>query len=61
MFHFVMQGSGFLRGSGGDRYPLERFYLAVVPKGLRHTLECGDEVRQQLTIEAPPAGEGVVS
>ena len=60
MFHFVMQGSGFLRGPDGDQYPLERFYLAVVPKGLRHALECGDEVRSERTIEAPPAGEGVV-
>ena len=60
MFHFVMQGSGFLRGSGGDPYPLERYYLAVVPKGLRHTLECGDEAQLEQTIEAAPAGGGVV-
>lgn len=60
MFHFVMQGSGFLRGPDGDVYPLERFFLAVVPKGLRHALECGDEVWSERTIEAPPVGEGVV-
>ena len=60
MFHFVMQGSSFLRGPDGERHPLERFSLAVVPKGARHNLECGEEVRSELTVEAPPADAGVV-
>ena len=60
MFHFVMQGSGTLRGPEGEEYPLERFSLAVVPSGVRHTLECGIDVQSERTIEAPPSGEGVV-
>ena len=60
MFHFVMQGSGLLRGPEGDLYQLDRFSLAVVPKGTSHALECGHEVRSELTVEAPPTDEGVV-
>ncbi len=60
MFHFVMQGRGILRGPEGQEFPLERFFLAVVPSGFRHTLECGVDVRSERIIEAPPTGEGVV-
>ena len=60
MFHFVMQGSGILRGPAGETYQLDRFSLGVVPKGIKHTLECGDDVRSELTIEEPPSEEGVV-
>ena len=60
MFHYVMQGSGILRGSEGQEFPLERFSLAVVPTGVRHTLECGVDVQSERVIEAPPTGEGVV-
>lgn len=60
MFHFVMQGSGFIRGPDGDAYELERFSLAVVPKGVRHNLECGQEIQSERTIEEPPTEEGLV-
>jgi len=60
MFHFVMQGNGILRGPEGEEYPLERFYLAVVPSGIRHALECGIDVQSERIIDAPPTGEGVV-
>ena len=60
MFHFVMQGSGFLRGPENELYPLERFYLAVIPQGIRHSLECGLQVESERVIDAPPTGEGVV-
>jgi hypothetical protein len=30
-FHFVMQGSGLLRLPDDTTYPMERFFLAVVP------------------------------
>ena len=60
MFHFVLQGSGLLRGSDGKQHRLERFSLAIVPKGSRHALECGNEVQSERLIEAPPTGEGVV-
>jgi len=60
MFHFVVQGNGILRGPEGEEYPLERFYLAVVPSGVRHALECGIDVQSERIIDAPPTGEGVV-
>ena len=60
MFHFVLQGSGVLRGPEGGSYPLERFSLAVVPKGSRHALECGQDVRSERTVEAPSTDQGVV-
>ena len=60
MFHFVLQGNGFVREPGGQLHRLERFYLAVVPKGTAHALECGPEIRSERVIEAPPTSEGVV-
>ena len=41
-------------------YSVERFPLAVVPSGIRHTLECGLDVQSERVIEAPPTGEGIV-
>ena len=60
MFHFVMQGSGVLRLPDDRTYPMERFSLAVVPHGAKHTLECGTDVQSERTIDAPPSGDGVV-
>lgn len=60
MFHFVLQGNGVLRGPQGDTHRLERFCLAVVPKGAQHALECGPEVQSERTIRTAPTGEGVV-
>ena len=60
MFHFVLQGSGFVRGRGVESQRLERFYLAVIPKGTPHSLECGTEIRSERAIQAPPTAEGVV-
>ena len=60
MFHFVLQGNGFIRGPGGQLHRLERFHLAVVPKGIPHALECGPEIRSERVVEAPPPSEGVV-
>ena len=31
MFHFVMQGSGILRGPDGQEFPLERFFWPWCP------------------------------
>ena len=61
MFHFVLHGSGRLRGMDGKTYRIEPFFLAVVPKGARHSLECGTRVQSERAIEAPPEGHGVVS
>ena len=60
MFHFVLEGSGFVIGPGGQRHRLERFCLAVVPKGTPHSIECGASIRSERSIPAPPVVEGVV-
>ena len=39
---------------------MKRFSPAVVPHGAKHTLECGDDVQSERTIDAPPTGDGVV-
>ena len=44
----------------GRTYPMERFFLAVVPHDAKHTLECGTDVQSERTIESPPTGDGVV-
>ena len=58
MFHFVLQGSGFVRAGGGRPQRLEPFYLAVVPKGVPHALECGVEIRSERAIQAAPEPDG---
>lgn len=60
MFHFVLQGSGVLRGPSGEAHRLDRFCLGVVPKGVPHALECGPEVRSERAIDGPPTGKGIV-
>lgn len=59
MFHFVLQGSGALRGPQGERHRLERFWLGVVPRGSPHALECGAEVRLVRAVETAPEGDGI--
>lgn len=54
MFHFVLQGSGILRGSHGENLMIYPYCLAVVPQGAQHSLECGLDVRSVRTIEGPP-------
>lgn len=60
MFHFVLQGSGVVRVPGGRPQRLERFYLAVVPKGVPHALECGVDIRSEKVIEAPTTRDETV-
>lgn len=60
MFHFVLEGSGVLRGPDGRAQPIGRYNLAVVPSGARHSLECGSEVTAERDIASHPSGEGIV-
>ena len=60
MFHFVLKGSGFLRVPGGQPRRLEPYYLAVVPKGIPHALECGVEISSERAIRVAPEPGGVV-
>lgn len=58
--HFVLQGSGVLRGPQGETHSLERSWLAMVPQGTPHALECGTKVRSERAVEAAPASDGIV-
>lgn len=43
MLHFVLMGSGFVLSATGTVQPLRPCTLAVVPKGVRHSLESSGE------------------
>lgn len=58
MFHFVLQGSGALRGPR-ELLTLYPYCLAVVPAGTQHALECGGQVKSVRAIDAPPEGPGI--
>ncbi len=45
---------------GGPPRRLERFYLAVVPKGIPHALECGVDIRSERVIETPTTSDEAV-
>ena len=60
MFHFVLQGNGFIREPSGELHRLEQFCLAVVPKGIPHALECGPEIRSERVVDTLPMSEGVI-
>ena len=59
-FHFVVQGRGLLRGPDGKTHALERYSLAVVPKGMPHALECGPRVDSERVAEDRKSDDGVV-
>lgn len=54
MFHFVLQGSGTLRGPGDESHHLGRYWLAVVPQDAPHALECGSHVSSVRVINSGP-------
>ena len=60
MFHFVLRGSGFVREPDGRLHGIERFHLAIVPKGIPHALECGVDIRSERVVQEPPTSDGVV-
>ncbi len=59
MLHFVLRGTGILRGPGGESFPMKRFSLAVVPPGAEHTLECGTEVQRVRAAKAKSTNGGI--
>lgn len=56
MFHFVIKGSGVMRGPGGETHQLWPYCLGVVPPGVAHALECGSTIRSTEVIHPPPEG-----
>ena len=51
MLHFVLAGSGFVRSAAGTVQPLKTCSLAVVPKGVQHSLEPGSEIVNECAID----------
>lgn len=56
MLHFVLQGSGVVRGPRGEVYALGPSWLGVVPSGVAHTLECSTKERTPRQMGAPLEG-----
>ncbi len=62
MFHFVLHGSGVLRGPRGEPQMLFPYSLAVIPRGIEHTIECGTDIQSEHSIDrTPPPGSGVLT
>lgn len=59
MLHFVLRGKGIVRGPDDRAHRLGPGWLVVVPKGVMHALESGDEVREERRIDPPPEGTPV--
>lgn len=48
--HYVLEGNGELRLGSGDVLPLARNWLAVMPSGLSHAIQCSP-VREEAGVE----------
>jgi len=59
MLHYVLQGQAVVRGLDGVERKLEPNWLAIVPKGAKHTLESSGAIENEKKIEAPPEGSPV--
>ena len=51
MLHFVLEGKGTLRLSGGNELPLQAGFLAVIPKGSRHALASNADVHRESQVD----------
>ena len=57
MIHFVLQGSGVVRGQHGEAHAVVPFWLVVVPPATRHVLESCDDPQRERRIESTPEGQ----
>jgi AraC family transcriptional regulator, activator of mtrCDE len=53
VFHFILQGEGFLRLGTGEVHALRPNLLVVMPPSLPHSIECGTQVSH----ETGPSGQ----
>lgn len=59
MVHFVLKGSGLVRGPKSQTHHLGPNFFAIVPAGAPHALEANGVVQYELRIEDPPAEKPV--
>jgi AraC-like DNA-binding protein len=59
MLHYALKGAAVVRGLDGIERKLDPNWLAIVPKGVKHTLASAGAVDHEITIEAPPEGSPV--
>lgn len=59
LVHFVLEGTGVLYGPRNDVHPVAPLHLAVVPAGVKHVLEAGSEITNDLHIDVSPSGDQV--
>lgn len=59
MLHFVLKGSGAISDTNRDLHPIGPNYLAIVPRGIAHTLQPRGEVQSECRIDGPPPGTPV--
>ncbi len=56
MIHFVLEGTGVVRGPSGDAYSVAPYWLIVVPPRTRHALESGENPQHERHIDASAGG-----
>lgn len=54
--HYVLKGSGVIRGPDGRSHPISRSGLVIVPPLAVHVLEAGSTIRDELRIATLRAG-----
>lgn len=54
--HYVLKGSGAIRGPDGKSHPISRSRLVVVPPLALHVLETGPKIYDEFRITTPLAG-----
>jgi len=59
MLHYALKGQAVVRGLDGIERKLDPNWLAIVPKGVRHTLATAGAVEHETRVEAPPEGSPV--
>lgn len=59
VLHFVVEGTGTLRSPGGD-WPMRPLTLALVPRDIPHSIECGEPVVSEHVVSSVPECEGVL-
>jgi AraC-like DNA-binding protein len=61
MLHYVLKGGGTVRRRGGEARTIAASWLVVVPPMTDHVLETNGKIRDELRIDAPPAGSPLQS